>query len=130
MKTILSCILFTCTVQTVFSQADKTLKKADSVALAHPLYHNFRVDDLRIGLRYLIKDEPYKSDPTLIQYTSNLKDKLERTNIAHYIEELRYFADLKIDEKYKDNYDEEIVNINHTASHALADVFLGKKDYE
>lgn len=130
MKTILGWILFTGTVQTVFSQADNTRKRMDSVALANPLYHNYRVDDLRTGLKYLIKEEPYKSDATLIQYTSHLKDKLERTNIANYIEELRYFTDLKIDKRYKDNYDEEIVNINHTASHSLADVFLGKKDYE
>ncbi|WP_106915206.1 hypothetical protein [Chryseobacterium aurantiacum] len=129
MKAILTCILFTCTANTVFSQVNNTRKKIDSVARANPLYHNYRIDELRTGLRYLIRDEPYKSDPTLIQYTSNLKDKLERTNIANYIEELRYFADLKIDKRYKDNFDEEIANINHTASHALADVFLGKKDY-
>lgn len=117
--------------QVVLAQAGRTSWKADSIArITNPLYHNYRVDELRTGLKDLVRDEPYKSDKTLVKYVSNLKDKLERNNIADYIEELRYFADLKIDKKYKDNYDEEIANINHTASHSLADVFLGKKEYE
>lgn len=96
----------------------------------YPLYHDYRVDELRTALRDLIGDAPYSSDQILIKYVSNLKNKLERTNIAGYAEELSYFAALKIDKKYKEGNEEAIVNINHTALHSLADISIGKKEYQ
>ena len=108
----------------------KKYKKTQELKAIYPLYHDYRVDEIRSATRDLIKDPSYNADQTLVKYTTNLTEKLERTNIANYIDELKYFANLKIDQKYKDGFDEDIVNINHTSLHSLADIYLGKGEYE
>ncbi|TCD02325.1 hypothetical protein EZ449_18370 [Pedobacter frigidisoli] len=59
-----------------------------------------------------------------------MTQKLDRTNIRKLTEELGYFLDLKIDEKAWKYKSDEVINLKHTASHALADIYFGNANYK
>ena len=95
-----------------------------------PLYHDVRIDDIRTALYYLLREEPYKSDKKLVEYANNMRQKLDRTNIRKFTAELDYFLDLKIDEKAWTYKSDEVLNLKHTAAHALADIYFGNGNYK
>ncbi|RZL47995.1 MAG: tetratricopeptide repeat protein [Pedobacter sp.] len=95
-----------------------------------PLYHDVRIDDIRTALYYLLREEPYKSDKKLAEYATNMRQKLDRTNIRKFTTELDYFLDLKIDEKAWKYKSDEVLNLKHTSAHALADIYFGEGNYK
>lgn len=102
----------------------------------YPLFHDFRIDDLRIGLKQLLEYEPYKSDQELINRAGKLNEKLDRFTIRNYVEELKYFAVLKIsDEFLKEHFEDppqgeyEVENIIHLSVHALGDIYFSEGNY-
>lgn len=102
----------------------------------YPLYHDYRIDDLRVGLNQLLKFEPFKSDKTLNDYTSNLTEKLDRFTIRNYVKELNYFVNLDISEDFiKKNFDSyphgeyAVENLTHLSAHALGDIYFSQGNY-
>ena len=95
-----------------------------------PLYHDVRIDDIRVALYYLIREEPYKSDKKLLEYAQNMRQKLTRVNIRSFTTALDYFLDLKIDDKFWKYKSDEVLNLKHTSAHAIADIHLGNANYK
>lgn len=103
----------------------------------YPLFHDFRIEDLRIGLKQLLEYEPYKSNVELINQTNKLNEKLDRFTIRNYVEELKYFAALKISEEFlKAHFEDplqgeyEVENIIHLSVHALGDIYFSEGNYQ
>ncbi|MDR7211457.1 tetratricopeptide repeat protein [Flavobacterium piscis] len=103
----------------------------------YPLYHDFRIDDLRIGLKQLIKYEPYKSNQELLNHANKLNEKLDRFSIRNYVKELNYLVDLKISEAFlKEHFDDpphgeyEVENITHLSAHSLGDIYFSQGNYQ
>lgn len=103
----------------------------------YPLYHDYRIDDLRIGLKQLLKYEPYKSNEELVNHSNKINEKLDRFSIRNYVKELHYFANLKISENFlKENFDNpphgdyEVENITHLAVHSLGDIYFSQGNYQ
>ncbi len=112
----------------------KQNQKHQEMRKEYPLFHDYRTDELRSASQLLIQDEPYKSEETLVAYTKAIQNtKLDRVGVRDYVKELIYFANLKIDKEYTYNHffsgSGDIANINHLATHALADIYFGDKDY-
>lgn len=95
-----------------------------------PMYHDVRIDEIRVALAYLLREEPYKNDKTLTEYASRMTRKLDRENIRKFTTELDYFLDLKIDEKAWKYKSDEVLNLKHTSAHALADIYFGNENYK
>ena len=103
----------------------------------YPLYHDYRIEDLRVGLKQLLKFEPYKSNKELQNYFKNIPENLDRFTIRNYTKELHYFADLKISEDFiKEHFDSaphgeyEVENITHLSNHALGDIYFSQGNYQ
>jgi hypothetical protein len=113
-------------------EKDRKVKWAQQSKLrdAFPMYHDVRVDDIRVALAYLSREEPYKSDKTFMGYVSNMSQKLDRQNIRSFTKELDYFLDLKINEKDWKYKSDEVLNLKHTSAHALADIYFGVESYK
>lgn len=103
----------------------------------YPLFHDFRIDDLRIGLKQLLEFEPYKSNQELLKHANKLNEKLDRFTIRDYEDELKYFANLKISEGFlKEHFEDplqgeyEVENLTHLSVHALGDIYFSKGNYQ
>jgi len=103
----------------------------------YPLYHDYRIDDLREGLKQLLEHEPYKSNPELIKHASKFNERLDRFSIRNYEKELLYLADIKISKELLNEHfndltrgDYEIDNITHLAAHSLGDIYFAKGNYQ
>ena len=103
----------------------------------YPLYHDYRIDDLRMGLKQLLKYEPYKSNQELINVVTKLNEKLDRFSIRNYVKELNYIANLEISEVFlKAHFDDpprgeyEVENILHLSFHSLGDIYFSEGNYE
>ncbi|WP_157505029.1 hypothetical protein [Flavobacterium tegetincola] len=102
----------------------------------YPLYHDYRIDDLRVGLQQLLKYEPYKSNKELMSHAKKFNEKLDRFSIRNYEKELNYLVDLPIPEAFlKEHFadhpigDYEVENITHLAAHGLGDIYFSKGNY-
>lgn len=113
-------------------EKDRKVKWAKESKLrdAFPMYHDVRIDDIRVALAYLSREEPYKSDKTFMSYVSNMRQKLDRETIRGFTKELDYFLDLKINEKDWKYKSDEVLNLKHTSAHALADIYFGVESYK
>lgn len=116
---------------------EKKLSKHEEDRKMYPLYHDFRIDDLREGLKQLLEHEPYKSNKELLNYANKLNEKLDRFSIRNYVKELTYFSDLKISESFlKEHFDEiprgeyEVENILHLSTHSLGDIYFSQGNYQ
>lgn len=96
----------------------------------YPLYHDVRVDDIRIAVYHLLKHEPYKSDAKLLELAKKITEPLNRKNVRLYTDELEYLINLKIDETFWKYKSDEVLNLKHTATHSLADIYLGLNMYD
>ena len=104
--------------------------KESKLRAVFPMYHDVRIDEIRIALIYLLREEPYKSDKILIECASKMPRKLDRENIRSFTKELDYFLDLKINEKDWKYKSDEVLNLKHTSAHALADIYFGIENYK
>lgn len=116
---------------------ENKLSKDEEDLEMYPLYHDFRIDDLRVGLKQLLEYEPYKSNKELLNYANKLNEKLDRFNIRNYVKELTYFSGLKISEAFlKEHFDViphgeyEVENILHLSSHSLGDIYFSQGNYQ
>ena len=105
-------------------------EKESKLRAVFPMYHDVRIDEIRVALAYLLKEEPYKSDKTLLECASKMSRKLDRESIRNFTKELDYFLDLKIDEKFWKYKSDEVLNLKHTSAHALADIYFGAESYK
>jgi len=100
----------------------------------YPLYHDARTDEIRSALAKLERYEPYKSNSELQKHIGNLDEKITRYNIGNYVNDFKFFLTLDIpedflDENFKDiRRHDDVWNIKHIASHALADYYLSAGD--
>lgn len=138
---ILLLISLQLTAQENYQNTDKRREKKQSKHEEdrenYPLYHDFRIDDLRIGLKQLLEYEPYKSNKELLNHTSKLNEKLDRFSIRNYVKELTYFTDLKINEAFlKEHFDViphgeyEVENVMHLSTHSLGDIYFSQGNYQ
>lgn len=113
-------------------EKDRKAKWAKETKLraVFPMYHDVRIDEIRIALAYLLREEPYKSDKILMECANKMPRKLDRENIRSFTKELDYFLDLKIDEKFWKYKSDEVLNLKHTSAHALADIYFGIESYK
>lgn len=113
-------------------EKDRQVKWAEQSKLRaiFPMYHDIRIDEIRVALSYLLMEEPYKSDKVLIDCANRMNRKLDRENIRNFTKELDYFLDLKIDEKFWKYKSDEVLNLKHTSAHALADIYFGGESYK
>lgn len=124
-------------LENVEKRIEKKQSKHEEDRENYPLYHDFRIDDLRIGLKQLLVYEPYKSDNELLNHANRLSEKLDRFNIRNYVKELTYFSDLKISESFlKEHFDAiqhgeyEVENILHLSCHSLGDIYFSQGKYQ
>lgn len=100
------------------------------------LYHDVASEELRKTVRLLSQIAPYNTNKEFVENTKVLNIPLDRDNIHNYIKELTFFQDYKIEmtDKMKNKLDyfskESVKNINHHASHALADIYMNNKQYK
>lgn len=100
-----------------------------------PLYHDVRTDEIRAGLKEILKIEPYKSDKNLIKTFENFSEPITRYNIKNYIEEFKFLLSSTISKEFLEKYfqpfyNEEVFNVKHLASQALADFYFGEEQYD
>lgn len=113
-------------------EKDRQVKwaKESKLRAVFPMYHDIRIDEIRVALAYLLREEPYKNDKILVECAGKMTRKLDRENIRNFTAELDYFLDLKIDEKFWKYRSDEVLNLKHTSAHALADINFGNGDYK
>ncbi|MDA3615979.1 tetratricopeptide repeat protein [Polluticaenibacter yanchengensis] len=104
--------------------------KTQVARASYPLFHDYRIDELRSGVRELMYYEPFRKDEVLRAAYRKINTKLDRETIRAFENELKYFAVLNIPDSLKQPLYEEMANINHLSVHALADIYLGKKQYD
>lgn len=97
----------------------------------HPLYHDFRTDDIRRLLQELITKEPFKSNLGLKKHIEKLDTRITRFNLGDYTAQFNYFLSLDFSalrkkEPFETN---ELLNIQHLSAHALADCYLSAANY-
>ena len=99
------------------------------------LYHDVAIDELRETVRLLAQIPPYYNNKDFVSNAMSLSSPLTRDNVMNYISQLQFFENYKVelDEKMKGKIGyfakESIKNVNHYAAHALADIFMTKKEY-
>ena len=111
------------------------IAKSKSESNKFPLYHDFRTDEIRDGLAKIIKVEPFKSDKGLIDIFKKLEEPITRYNIVDYAKEFKFLLSANIskevlDKNFQPFEEEEVFNIKHLASHALADYHFGIGKYD
>lgn len=108
----------------------KNNAKTQTTREVYPLFHDYRIDELRSGIRELMYYAPYNNNAALRTTYRKINTKLDRETIRAFEGELKYFAVLNIPDSLKRPLYEEMANINHLSVHALADIYLGKKQYD
>ena len=99
------------------------------------LYHDLATDEFRETVQLLAQIEPYNKNSAFIENANALPRKLDRDNVKNFIKELTFFQNYKVEltdemtKKLSYFSKESVKNVNHYASHALADVYMNDKQY-
>ena len=99
------------------------------------LYHDQAIDELRETVNLLAQIPPYSNNSDFVTNAKGLDTKLNRDNVKNYIPQLQFFENYKVelDDKMAENIGyyakESVKNVNHYAAHALADIYMNKKEY-
>lgn len=126
--------------ETNISKTQSNKEISDDDKEKFPLFHDFRTDDIRLGLENLIKLEPYKSNTELNKIVNVFNKKIDRYNVNEFVEQLEFILKLEISQsflnknfklsRYKEDdpsgINDAVLNIKHIAAHALADINLNK----
>jgi len=122
-------------IENIEDRRQQLIAKSKSESNKFPLYHDFRTDEIRDGLAKIIKVEPFKSDKGLIEISKKIEEPITRYNTINYLEEFKSLLSANISKVVLEKHfqpfeEEEVFNIKHLASHALADYYFGAKQYE
>lgn len=121
--------------QQIEKRMETIAEKKKSEREDFPLYHDVRTDEIRDGLAEILTIEPYKSDKNLIKNFENLNESITRYNIKDYIEEFKFLLSSTISKESLEKHfqpfvQEEVFNVKHLSSHALADFYFGSEEYD
>lgn len=121
--------------QQIEKRMETIAEKKKSEREDFPLYHDVRTDEIRDGLAEILTIEPYKSDKNLIKNFENLNESITRYNIKDYVEEFKFLLSSIISKESLEKHfqpfvQEEVFNVKHLSSHALADFYFGSEEYD